>query len=168
MARTDKGDFCLLGLSNLEFHWLIHWNLVNSFESREDDCHLCHTSAAVLPLVGGSPYGRGIWPFVGSRENVRGKLQNVGEIKFFLTWDWLVIFLRKKVYFLCVLTTWQVKWWNLSPGSSCADIWKYIININSSTASHHSMTDMWQWQFEWMWKLKSEGCEAILDDIHLT
>ena len=24
LARTDKGDFCLLGLSNLEFHWLIH------------------------------------------------------------------------------------------------------------------------------------------------
>ena len=32
----------------------------------------------VLPLVGGSPHGRGIWPFVGSRENLRGKLQNVG------------------------------------------------------------------------------------------
>jgi len=32
---------------------------------------------AVLPLVGGSPYGKGIWPFVGSRENLRGKLQNV-------------------------------------------------------------------------------------------
>ena len=47
MARvrnfTNKGDFCLIGLSNLEFHWLIHWNLVNSFELREGDCQLCHT-----------------------------------------------------------------------------------------------------------------------------
>ena len=45
-----KGDFCLIGLSNLEFHWLIHWNLVNSFESREDDCQLCHKSAVGFPL----------------------------------------------------------------------------------------------------------------------
>lgn len=45
-----KGDFCLIGLSNLEFHWLIHWNLVNSFESREDDCQLCHTSTVGFPL----------------------------------------------------------------------------------------------------------------------
>ena len=22
----NKGDFCLIGLFNLEFHWLIHWN----------------------------------------------------------------------------------------------------------------------------------------------
>mgnify|MGYP006862600577 CR=1 FL=1 len=46
----NKGDFCLIGLSNLEFHWLIHWNLVNSFESREDDCQLCHTSTVGFPL----------------------------------------------------------------------------------------------------------------------
>ena len=42
-----------------------------------------------------------------------------------------------------------MKWWNLSPGSSCAHILKHMININSSTVIHHSMTDMWQW----MWKL---------------
>ena len=24
LPRHNKGDFCLIGLSNLEFHWLIH------------------------------------------------------------------------------------------------------------------------------------------------
>ena len=45
---TNKGNFCLIGQSNLEFHWLIHWNLVNSFEAREDDCQLCDTSTIVF------------------------------------------------------------------------------------------------------------------------
>ena len=37
-------ETCPIGQSNLEIHWLVHWNLVNSFESREDDCQLCDTS----------------------------------------------------------------------------------------------------------------------------
>ena len=28
----NKGDFCLIGHSNLEFNWLIRWNFVNSFQ----------------------------------------------------------------------------------------------------------------------------------------
>ena len=47
-SLQNKGDFCLIGQSNLEFHWLIHWNLVNSFEAREDDCQLCDTSTVVF------------------------------------------------------------------------------------------------------------------------
>ena len=46
----NKGGFCLIGQSNLEIHWLIYRNLVNSFEAREDDSLLCDPSMVVLPL----------------------------------------------------------------------------------------------------------------------
>ena len=50
VVSFDKGDSCLIGESNLEFHWVIYWNLVNSFEAREDDCQLCHSSMVVFLL----------------------------------------------------------------------------------------------------------------------
>ena len=38
--------FCLIGQSNLE----CHWNLVDSFKVREDDCQFCDPSMVAFPL----------------------------------------------------------------------------------------------------------------------